>query len=276
MAASKDRKSSQKPRGPGALLETFDKPDRCSIKAGPDSRKVVPAVGRTERHPERPETGFGWDWFDQLPRLKAAIGAPVAGQDADKAEPARPSVSTDTAGGGRKILEAAVSEFAARGFHGGRMGGIARKADCNKALIHYYFKGKANLYHSVLAETAEQIVAHLEKGLARLLPEDDCMASLMTCLLELELELKERLVIVQRELLEGGAELRQAVGRPDERTGNLAAKLESLGPGWRPERLLTTVGGLLAAVRLAVPPGLDDEKRSRGRAVLSCLLNPKN
>jgi hypothetical protein len=52
-----------------------------------------------------------------------------------------------------KILEVAKSEFAKKGFQGTRMEMIAEVAGVNKALIHYYFKSKENLYESVLAKS---------------------------------------------------------------------------------------------------------------------------
>jgi len=48
------------------------------------------------------------------------------------------------------ILAAAKSEFAARGFQGARTASIAERAGVNKALIHYYFKNKENLYLEIL------------------------------------------------------------------------------------------------------------------------------
>ncbi len=49
-----------------------------------------------------------------------------------------------------KILHSAKKEFSRRGFEGARMAEIADKAHINKALIHYYFKNKENLYVEVL------------------------------------------------------------------------------------------------------------------------------
>ena len=49
-----------------------------------------------------------------------------------------------------KILRAAKHEFSNRGFQGARMAEIARSAKVNKALIHYYFKSKENLYFEVI------------------------------------------------------------------------------------------------------------------------------
>ena len=50
----------------------------------------------------------------------------------------------------RLILAAAKREFAEKGFDGARMGSIARRAQVNQALIHYYFGTKDNLYSEVL------------------------------------------------------------------------------------------------------------------------------
>ncbi|MCP4136655.1 MAG: TetR/AcrR family transcriptional regulator [bacterium] len=49
-----------------------------------------------------------------------------------------------------RILLAAKKEFAAKGFSGARMGSIAKMAEANQALIHYYFENKDNLYKEVL------------------------------------------------------------------------------------------------------------------------------
>ncbi|MFD9946003.1 TetR/AcrR family transcriptional regulator [Nonomuraea sp. NPDC059023] len=45
-----------------------------------------------------------------------------------------------------RILDAAVTEFAAKGFAGARVSEIAARAGVNKQLISYYFGGKEGLY----------------------------------------------------------------------------------------------------------------------------------
>ncbi|MFC1670656.1 TetR/AcrR family transcriptional regulator [Spirochaetota bacterium] len=55
-----------------------------------------------------------------------------------------------------KILKAAKKEFAEKGFQGSRMAEIAKLAKVNKALIHYYFNNKDDLYRAVL----ERIFGH--------------------------------------------------------------------------------------------------------------------
>ncbi|MDV7186749.1 TetR/AcrR family transcriptional regulator [Lutibacter sp. TH_r2] len=48
-----------------------------------------------------------------------------------------------------KILEAAKSVFQTKGMDGARMQEIADKAGINKAMLHYYFRGKQLLFEAV-------------------------------------------------------------------------------------------------------------------------------
>lgn len=50
----------------------------------------------------------------------------------------------------RRILDAAATEFAAKGFDGARLGTIARGAGVQQALIHHYFGDKAGLHRDVV------------------------------------------------------------------------------------------------------------------------------
>ncbi len=50
------------------------------------------------------------------------------------------------------ILNAAKKEFAEKGFEGARMDSIARRAGVNKALLHYHYSNKENLYKEVLKQ----------------------------------------------------------------------------------------------------------------------------
>ena len=52
----------------------------------------------------------------------------------------------------RKLLEAAMTEFAANGYSGTRIGDIAARAGVNKQLISYYFGGKEGLYRAMQRE----------------------------------------------------------------------------------------------------------------------------
>jgi AcrR family transcriptional regulator len=52
----------------------------------------------------------------------------------------------------RKLKDAALSEFAANGYDGARVGAIAARAGVNKQLISYYFGGKEGLYRAMQRE----------------------------------------------------------------------------------------------------------------------------
>ena len=52
----------------------------------------------------------------------------------------------------RRILEAALTEFAAKGFAGARVDAIARRAGANKRMLYHYFTDKKGLFQSALHE----------------------------------------------------------------------------------------------------------------------------
>lgn len=56
-----------------------------------------------------------------------------------------------------KILESAREIFTHKGFEGARMQEIADHAGINKALLHYYFRGKEKLFAAVFKNTILQI-----------------------------------------------------------------------------------------------------------------------
>lgn len=58
----------------------------------------------------------------------------------------------------KRILKAAESIFAARGFDGARVDEIASTAQINKRMIYHYFKGKQNLYRVVLRQNYQKIM----------------------------------------------------------------------------------------------------------------------
>ena len=58
----------------------------------------------------------------------------------------------DPEGTRRKILAAALQEFAAKGIDGARVDTIAARAGVNKQLLYYYFDSKDGLFRAVLRE----------------------------------------------------------------------------------------------------------------------------
>ncbi|WP_306362789.1 TetR/AcrR family transcriptional regulator [Nocardia sp. CC227C] len=65
----------------------------------------------------------------------------------------------DTEGTKRRLLEAAVQEFAERGPAGARVAAIATRAGINKERIYQYFGDKQGLFDAVLTDQLEQLAA---------------------------------------------------------------------------------------------------------------------
>lgn len=62
-----------------------------------------------------------------------------------------------------KILETAKKVFFQKGFDGTRMDDIAKEAGTNKALLHYYFKSKEQLFAKIFDMHAAQILPNIEQ-----------------------------------------------------------------------------------------------------------------
>ena len=63
-----------------------------------------------------------------------------------------------------RIVQAAIDEFASRGFKGASMDAIAARTHTTRALINYYFGSKEKLYIAVL----EQVYAEIREAEGRL------------------------------------------------------------------------------------------------------------
>jgi TetR/AcrR family transcriptional regulator len=74
--------------------------------------------------------------------------------------------SSESANGDRRqaILEAAITEFSAKGFSGARVDAIARRARSNKQLIYYYFDSKVGLYDAVLGQLIARSSERMDVG----------------------------------------------------------------------------------------------------------------
>jgi AcrR family transcriptional regulator len=62
-----------------------------------------------------------------------------------------------------RILEAAKKVFHTRGFDGARMQEIANEAGVNKALVHYYYRNKDNLFRAVFEAAFSQLVGKVNE-----------------------------------------------------------------------------------------------------------------
>jgi AcrR family transcriptional regulator len=65
----------------------------------------------------------------------------------------------DTEATKQKLLNAAIEEFAERGFAGARIQEIAKKSGCNRERIYFYFNDKTGLFEAALVQ---QLVTALD------------------------------------------------------------------------------------------------------------------
>jgi TetR/AcrR family transcriptional regulator len=77
-------------------------------------------------------------------------------------EPATHSEPQETE---QRIFEAALTVFASKGRDGARMQEIADRAGINRALLHYYFRTKQQLYQAVFAHLFQQYVNSFRESL---------------------------------------------------------------------------------------------------------------
>jgi AcrR family transcriptional regulator len=94
------------------------------------------------------------------PNTSASATAPVP-----RKEPRKERNALETK---RRILEAAESEFAAKGFDGARLGSIARTASVQQALIHHYFGDKEGLHGEVVRSGLAAMTEGVWKLLSRM------------------------------------------------------------------------------------------------------------
>lgn len=64
------------------------------------------------------------------------------------------------------IIKAAQTEFFSKGYDGARMQSIADAAKVNKAMLHYYFKSKENLFQEIMSSAFQQVFPQIEAILA--------------------------------------------------------------------------------------------------------------
>src|SRR5262245_42288820 len=95
------------------------------------------------------------------------ISSPVPAEPPPHASAKRERNAVETK---RRILAAASSEFAAKGFDGARLGSIARAASVQQALIHHYFADKEGLHREVVRGGLAAMTEGLWSLLAKMEP----------------------------------------------------------------------------------------------------------
>jgi len=97
----------------------------------------------------------------------------------------------------QRIVDAALEEFAEKGFAGARIRSIADRAGVNSQLISYYFGGKEGLYHEILGRWHQRE--------ARIEEQDLTLGDAVAAYLEAGFDQPELMRIFIWEGLTGGA-----------------------------------------------------------------------
>ncbi|MEW6756939.1 MAG: TetR/AcrR family transcriptional regulator [Acidobacteriota bacterium] len=105
------------------------------------------------------------------------------------------------------ILDAAVREFAARGFEGARVDSIARAAGVNKAMLYYYHRSKEGLYEDVLLRNFGRVQEALDAALQRPGSPKDRLRAAVAAFLQVLAEVPEHPSIMLREVASGAPNL---------------------------------------------------------------------
>lgn len=109
-----------------------------------------------------------------------------------------------------RILAAAMAEFAANGFHGARMQAIADTAHVNKAMLHYYFRSKDNLYHQIIRTGFQRIIGQVLEDWTGPGSLETRIEKIVDTYLDNYARNPDLIKIVLHETIEGGVRFKQA------------------------------------------------------------------
>jgi TetR/AcrR family transcriptional regulator len=136
-----------------------------------------------------------------------------------------------------RILFAATEEFAAKGFFGARTQAVADAAGVNKAMLHYYFRSKENLYREVIKAAFGKILRDVSQ--AWLSPGDleDRLEVVIASYIDNYSKNPGFLKIVLREVVDGGKRFRSAFKDIE--------KKQPLASGFTPEQMVARLASEL-------------------------------
>ncbi len=119
-----------------------------------------------------------------------------------------------------RILDAASSVFAEKGFAGARVDDIAARAGINKAMLYYHVGDKTALYSAVLLRNFERVRVALDEALATGGSARSRLEAVITALTRMVQRHPDHPRMMLREIASGAASLEPEV---------LAAMLEVVG-----------------------------------------------
>ncbi|MGL1936383.1 MAG: TetR/AcrR family transcriptional regulator [Fibrobacterales bacterium] len=152
-----------------------------------------------------------------------------------------------------KILEAAALEFCDHGIDGARMKSIAERAGVNKALLHYYFRSKEQLYIHILEEMMNNYWTGMKDRLETVENKGDVRAVLKTIIdyiVELYYRSPCQRNILFRELSSGGEYLEMIYQKSSDTCNNQCENAFSLFQQWSDSGLIKNINPLSLFINL--------------------------
>jgi AcrR family transcriptional regulator len=110
-----------------------------------------------------------------------------------------------------RILKAATEEFIERGFDGARTQAIADRAKVNKAMLHYYYASKENMYEQTINTVATAIIDKLGKIPVEQPQIEDKLGSVMDVYIDIFTDYADYFKIVIYEAMRGGRVLKKVL-----------------------------------------------------------------
>jgi AcrR family transcriptional regulator len=133
-----------------------------------------------------------------------------------------------------RIREAALTEFADKGFYGARTQAIAAAAGVNKAMVHYYFRSKEQLYNHVVSGVIRSILSNVAAVWLAQEPVKTRLGKVVDIYLDNMARNQGIVRIIQRELVDGGQRILRIFKDRDAK--------EIIGSPLNPEELFVVMG----------------------------------
>lgn len=111
------------------------------------------------------------------------------------------------------ILKAAMDVFIEKGRHGARMQEIADRAGINKALLHYYFRNKENLYRQIFERVFGNFIIDLTQMLEPGMDIREALKGFIHDFTELLRNNEKIPLFMVRELSDGGETVAKIISR---------------------------------------------------------------
>lgn len=131
------------------------------------------------------------------------------------------SEATGHASAEERILAAAADEFANNGFFGARTQAIADSASVNKAMLHYYFRTKENLYGHVIRAAFQKILARVGQAWMEPGPINRRVEKIVDSYMDHYERNPDFLRIILREVVDGGVRFRRIFGEMEKNAPTL-------------------------------------------------------